>query len=178
MDIQLLPLLPDDPVDYATLRSAVEWAQREVTVYGKVYPQPRLTRWYGEVPYKYSGLSWAPRPMPALIASIRQRVEAASGRPFNSCLCNLYRDGSDCVGYHADDEPLFGGDPIVASVSFGATRTFKLRRNDGTDKREFLLSDGQLLIMGRGIQREWKHSIPKSKKPTGERINLTFRLTV
>jgi alkylated DNA repair dioxygenase AlkB len=126
----------------------------------------------------YSGLTWEPQPLPGLVKRILQRIDVISGHTFNSCLCNLYRDGSDCVGYHADDEPLFGGDPIVASVSFGATRTFKLRRNDGTDKREFFLENGHVLFMGLGIQREWKHSIPKTKKPCGERINLTFRNTV
>ncbi len=164
--------------DYQELRAAIAWAQRSVKVFGQVHPQPRLTRWYGAVPYQYSGLSWEPEPMPAIVDRLRQRVELLAKASFNSALCNLYRDGSDCVGYHADDEPVFGGDPIVASVSFGAARLFKLRRNDGSDKQQFVLGDGTLFIMGRGVQKEWKHSIPKSKKPTGERINLTFRQTV
>ncbi len=176
MNIQLTSL--GMPVDYAELRGVVEWAQRSVTVYGKVHPQPRLTRWYGGVPYGYSGLSWEPSPMPPLVAAVRDRVQEVTREKFNSVLCNLYRDGSDCVGYHADDEPVFGGDPIVASVSFGAARVFKLKKNDGSDKREFVLEDGKLFVMGRGIQRDWKHSIPKSAKPCGERINLTFRQTV
>jgi alkylated DNA repair dioxygenase AlkB len=166
------------PVAYAELRAAIDWAQRSVTVYGKTYPQPRLTRWYGDVPYVYSGLSWEPSPMPPLLVTIRERVELLTRERFNSVLCNLYRNGSDCVGWHADDEPVFGGDPVVASVSFGAPRTFKLRRNDKSEHREYVLEDGSLFVMGRGIQREWQHSIPRTAGSVGERINLTFRLTV
>ena len=166
------------PVDFDELHRAVAWEQRSVTVFGRIYPQPRLTCWYGEVPYVYSGLRWEALPMPPLIDRLRQRVEAMIGEGFNSCLCNRYRDGSDSVGWHADDEPLFGGDPVVASLSFGAPRTFKLRRNDRTAEREFVLHHGSLLVMGRGIQREWQHTLPKTRKPCGERINLTFRQTV
>lgn len=176
MNVKLTSL--GEPVEYDGLRDAITWEQRSVTVFGKTHPQPRLTRWYGNVPYVYSGLTWAPARMPALLDRIRERIESVTHERFNSVLCNLYRGGSDGVGWHADDEPVFGGDPVVASVSFGAARTFKLRRNDGADAREYLLTDGSLLVMGCGIQRDWKHSIPKTAKPVGERINLTFRLTV
>lgn len=170
-----------EPVDFTTLRQAIEWEQRSVTVFGKTHPQPRLTRWYGDVPYVYSGLSWEPAPMPPLVDTIRQKVETIAGERFNSVLCNLYRHGGDSVGWHADDEPIFGGDPIVASVSFGATRTFKVRPNKDRsqhDATSFSLTDGSLLIMGRGIQKHYKHCIPETAQKVGERINLTFRLTV
>jgi len=160
------------------LRGAIEWAQRSVRVFGKVHPQPRLTRWYGEAPYKYSGLMWEPSQMPAIVETICAQVERLTGERFNSVLCNLYRDGSDSVGWHADDEPVFGGDPVVASVTIGAARLFKLRRNDGAASQDVMLGDGSLFVMGRGVQRDWKHSIPKTAKPCGERINLTFRQTV
>ncbi len=175
-NVTLLPLDLDMP--YHEVRGAVDWMQRSVTVYGKVHPQPRLTRWYGDVPYVYSGLKWEAQPMPALIQRIRRRVETLAGVPFNSVLCNLYRDGSDCVGWHADDEPIFGGDPVVASVSFGAPRLFKMRRNDKSESRDIRLKNGDLLIMGKGIQPHWKHSLPRTATPCGERINLTFRLTL
>lgn len=164
-------------VEARELRGAVEWAQRSVRVFGKVHPQPRLTRWYGDVPYKYSGLVWEPSEMPAIVENIRRQVEARIGERFNSVLCNLYRDGSDSVGWHADDEPLFGGDPVVASVSVGAARLFKMRRNDSSATQDILLESGSLFVMGRGVQRDWKHAIPKTTRPCGERINLTFRQT-
>jgi alkylated DNA repair dioxygenase AlkB len=175
-DVRVMPL--GIAISFAELRASIDWAQRSVTVYGKVYPQPRLTRWYGDVPYVYSGLSWEASPMPALLQTIRQHVEALTGETFNSVLCNLYRDGRDSVGFHADDEPIFGGDPIVASVSFGAGRTFAVRANKGKERHSYLLQDGQLLVMGRGVQTGWKHSLLKSAEPVGERINLTYRRTV
>jgi alkylated DNA repair dioxygenase AlkB len=161
--------------DFAELR-ALPFEQHSVTVYGKSYPQPRLTKWYGPIPYPYSGLTLEPAPMPPLIAVIKLCVESVTRTHFNSVLLNLYRDGSDCVGWHSDDEPLFGRDPEVASLSFGATRTFKLRRKDDhRDQRKFSLTHGSLLFMGRGIQQEWQHTLVKTAKPEGERINLTFR---
>jgi alkylated DNA repair dioxygenase AlkB len=165
-------------ITYDDVHSAVDWVQRSVTVYGKTHPQPRLTKWYGEVPYLYSGLTWEPAAMPQVIQTIRTIVEVLTRTNFNSVLCNLYRDGSDCVGWHADDEPIFGGDPVVASVSFGATRTFKLRHNTTKEVQSFELTDKSLFVMGKGIQTDWKHTIPKTTRPVGPRINLTFRQTV
>ncbi len=163
-------------LDFEQLKQSIEFVQRSVVVYGTTYPQPRLTKWYGPVGYAYSGLEWPPAPMPELLQGIQARVETLVGMPFNSVLCNLYRDGSDCVGWHADDEAIFGGDPVVASLSFGATRTFKVRKNDDHSVRQdFELRDGMLLVMGKGVQPGYKHSIPKTKKPVGARINLTFR---
>lgn len=168
----------DLPVDFAEVKGAIAWEQRSVRVYGKLHAQPRLTRWYGDVGYTYSGLPWEAARMPPLVATIRDRVQALTGESFNSVLCNLYRDGRDSVGWHADDEPIFGGDPVVASVSFGAPRLFKLRRNDGTDARDVMLEDRQVLVMHKGTQLAWKHCIPKTAKPCGERINITFRRTI
>lgn len=163
-------------VDYDALNAAIDWQQREVTVFGKTHPQPRLTCWYGPCAYTYSGLTWEARPMPDLIERLRMEcVQRSGGVQFDSVLCNLYRDGSDTVGWHADDEPLFGGDPIVASMSFGATRRFSLKHRETGERRTYALSDGDLLIMGRGVQRDWLHSVPRTKRKIGPRINLTFR---
>lgn len=165
-------------VDFDAIKSAIAWEQRSVTVYGKVHAQPRLTKWYGDAAYTYSNLVWPPAAMPELVAAIKARVETLTGERFNSVLCNLYRDGSDGVGWHADDEPIFGGDPVVASVSFGASRVFKVRPNAGGPAIDFLLGHGQLLVMGRGVQRGFQHSIPKTARAVGARVNLTFRATV
>ncbi len=172
-------VLPFTGVDYVELVQSIDFQQRSVTVFGKTHPQPRLTKWYGAVPYLYSGLEWEACPMPPLVEQIRQRVEGAASERFNSVLCNHYRNGADCVGWHSDDEPLFGGDPIVASLSFGATRTFRLRRKDAHRATHSIdLRDGTLLVMGRGVQRGWDHCVPRTKKPVDGRINLTFRKTV
>lgn len=163
---------------FESLQTAIDWQQRSVMVYGKTYPQPRLTKWYGPVSYLYSGLAWAPAPMPPILEEIRSAIEAQTRARFNSVLCNMYRDGADCVGWHSDDEALFGSDPIVASVSFGATRTFKIRSKDSTEKMDFDLFDKSLLVMGKGVQAAYQHAILRTKKPVGPRINLTYRLTV
>lgn len=175
-DVQLMDF--GRGVEFGVLRSAIEWAQRTVRVYGREHPQPRLTRWYGPCEYVYSGLCWEAKPMPSLVEGLRARVEALTGERFNSVLCNLYRDGSDTVGWHADDEPIFGGDPIVASLSFGAERTFRMRPKAGGPSVGFELFDGSLLVMGRGVQPAWEHTLPRTKRAIGERINLTFRLAL
>jgi alkylated DNA repair dioxygenase AlkB len=181
MNVQLFPSL-GRLFDFAALKSSIDWQQRSVTVYGKTYPQPRLTKWYASVPYEYSGLRWEADSIkhPSLIDEIRLCVEHLALSTFNSVLCNLYRDGQDTVGWHADDEPIFGEDPVVASVSFGATRTFQLRPNKGKSKDivSYELTDGSVFVMGKGVQQTHKHCLPRTTKPVGERINLTFRSTV
>lgn len=172
-------LLGKIPADFEALRQAIAFEQRSVTVYGKTYPQPRLTKWYGFVPYHYSGLTWPACRMPDLLVKLTVKVRELTGGRFNSILCNLYRDGNDGVGWHSDDEPLFGPEPDVGSLSYGAARTFKVRRKDDHKVTQtFQLEDGDLLYMPTGFQREWQHTLTTTKKPVGPRINLTFRRTV
>jgi len=176
MDIRVLPFgsLPVGP-----LRDALPFRQGKVRVFGKEYDQPRLVCWFGPCDYTYSNLTLEAGPFPKVLDDIRARVSQAAGEDFNSVLCNLYRNGNDHVSYHSDDEPIFGGDPIIASLSFGETRKFKLRRKDDHKvKQSLTLTDGSLLIMGRGIQGAWQHSVPKAKLANAPRINLTFRRVV
>lgn len=178
ISVGIIHLKGFDQTPFDSLLEGIEWQQRSVRVYGKTHPQPRLTKWYGPVPYPYSGLSWDAAPMPDQLAKLAQKVSTAAGEAFNSVLCNLYRDGQDTVGWHADDEPLFGSDPIVASLSYGATRTFKLRENGTKSSVSYDLEDGDLIVMGKGMQLGWQHSIPRTARPVGQRINLTFRRCV
>lgn len=167
---------PFQTASFQQVMAAIEFEQRSVTVYGKTHPQPRLTKWYSEAPYTYSNLTWPACPMPPLLDRIRQQLEGRLGMPFNSVLCNLYRDGSDCVGWHSDNEPIFGENPAVASLSFGATRMFKMRhKTDRTNKSDMMMQEGYLLFMGRGVQAEWEHCVPRTKQVVGPRINLTYR---
>ncbi|HLM54443.1 MAG TPA: alpha-ketoglutarate-dependent dioxygenase AlkB, partial [Pseudoxanthomonas sp.] len=95
---------------------------------------------------------------------------------FNSVLANLYRSGRDAMGWHSDDERELGPEPVIASLSLGAARRFVLKsRHDPTLKREFVLPHGSLLVMAGQTQRHYRHCLPRTAKPTGERINLTFR---
>lgn len=167
-----------DPTPFEAVRDAVDWQQKSVTVYGKEHAQPRLTRWYGLVPYTYSNLRWEADPMPSLLVELAAKVGSECSVKFNSVMCNLYRDGKDSVGWHADDEPIFGDAPVVASLSYGGTRKFQLRHNKTREVLNFFLGQGDLLVMGSEVQTSWQHSIPRTSKSVGPRINLTFRKTV
>lgn len=175
VQLYTLPASVEDP------RDLIDWKQRSVVVFGTTHLQPRLTRWYGPTEYTYSHLTWEADPLPEGLQRILREVEALTGHEFNSVLCNLYRDGSDCIGWHSDDEALFGTDPVVASVSFGATRMFKMRtKTEPREKYEVALTDHSLLVMGKGVQELWQHSIPAvgKSKPVGVRVNLTFRKVI
>jgi len=143
------------------------------------YAVPRLLAWYGdpEARYRYSGLEHQPLPWTPLLAEIRTRVQEACGRPFNAVLLNYYRDGNDSMGWHSDDEPELGRDPLIASLNLGGTRRFDLRRKGTTRIGHSLeLGDGSLLVMGGQTQHHWQHQVAKTRKPVAPRINLTFRL--
>ena len=166
----------------AQLTAEVAWEQRAIRMFGRELPQPRLTAWHGDpaARYTYSGLTWEPRPWTPALLDLRQRVAAATGARFNSVLLNYYRDGRDSMGWHADDEPELGPSPVIASLSLGATRRFRLRpiglkagalaQPLGLD-----LPNGSLLLMRGPTQHCWQHALPKTARPTGPRLNLTFR---
>jgi alkylated DNA repair dioxygenase AlkB len=116
-------------------------------------------------------LPWTPE-----LQRIRQRVEELTAHRYNSVLLNLYRDGRDGMGWHADDEPELGREPVIASVSLGATRRFKLRHRRSRIAASALdLAHGDLLLMAGQTQHEYAHAVPKTARPVGERVNLTFR---
>lgn len=162
------------------LLSQTPWAQRHVTVYGQRHPEPRLTAWYGDTEkrYRYSGLTLEPLPWTPTLLQIKTRVDAAADTSFNSMLLNLYRNGRDSNGWHQDNEPELGHNPVIASLSFGAVRRFQLRHkfNKEIPKVELDLPHGSLLMMAGPTQHFWQHQIPKTAKPVAARINLTFRV--
>lgn len=161
------------------LRAELAWRQDEITLYGKTHPIPRLQAWYGKshTTYRYSSLVLKPLPWTATLLDIKRSVEAACGHPFNCVLANLYRHGRDYAAWHSDDEAELGVEPVIASVSFGATRKFRLehKRDRGLERVDLELEHGSLLIMKGRTQDCWKHQLVKTAKPCGERINLTFR---
>ena len=171
---QLALSLGNDEV-LARLIAETAWRSELVTVWGKQYPQPRLTAWHGEAAYAYSGLRLEPLPFTALQQEIREAVEAASGHRFNSVLLNYYRDGRDSMGMHSDNEPELGPEPVIASVSFGAERSFILQHKGSKERVRLALSDGSLLLMAGTLQQHWLHGINKVARPLGPRVNLTFR---
>ena len=163
---------------FAALMAETPWRQERIEVWGKVHDQPRLTSWHGDAltSYTYSGITLATCPWTPLLARMRQDVEAATGFRYNSVLLNLYRDQHDSVGWHSDNERELGGDPVIASLSLGATRSFRLRHRERRHPPVSIsLTDGSLLLMAGETQRNWQHAVPKEVREKGPRINLTFR---
>ena len=154
------------------------WRQDSVRVFGKTYSQPRLTALFGTEgsTYSYSGLTLEALAFPKPLMDLKTAVEQCSGRRYNSCLANLYRDGQDSNGWHADNEKELGPNPCIASISLGAERWFHLKhRNHPQHAYKIALGPGSLLLMEGSMQHHWVHQIPKTRKPIGPRINLTFR---
>ena len=147
-------------------------------MFGKQIPSPRLVAWYGEkeAAYRYSGILHQPNPWLPELLSIKEIIEQKFNLQFNSVLANLYRNKSDSMGYHADNEIELGKNPIIASLSLGVTRKFNLKHKKSKTLHKMTLTNGSLLIMSGDTQNNWYHSVPKQKKATAERINLTFRL--
>lgn len=163
------------------LLDAVDWAQDEITMFGRTIQVPRLSAWYGDpgAAYTYSGIALTPLPwIPELTPAVELAAELALCS-FNSVLINRYRNGRDSVGWHSDDEPELGANPVIASLSLGATRVFRMRRRDNhTVQHRLELNSGDLVVMRGATQRLWAHQVPKTAKPVGERINLTFRTVI
>lgn len=153
------------------------WQQGEIRIFGKFVKTPRLEAFYAEegLNYSYSGQQLIVQEFTPLLLSLKERIETISEASYNSVLINLYRDGSDSNGWHADNEKELGKNPVIASLSLGTERRFDLRHNNNGEKIMLHLSSGSLLIMGGEIQHNWKHQIAKSKRITSPRINLTFR---
>lgn len=162
---------------FAVLRQETPWRQHVITLYGRSIASPRLSAWYGDpgAVYSYSGLRLEPLPWTPTLCGVRERVEALASARFNSVLLNLYRDGQDSMGWHSDDEPELGRNPVIASVSFGAARRFLLQHKKRRLRVELLLEDGDVLVLGGTTQHCWRHHVPKTRQPVGSRINLTFR---
>ena len=168
------------------LVSHLDWAQEHARFGAKVIALPRLTAWYGDVGYAYSGVYHPPSPWPVPLARLRDSLGALAApgsgtgigpqRP-NSVLVNYYRDGTDSMGWHSDDEPSLGYEPTIWSVSLGATRRFVLRHRASGHKVSVDLTHGSLFVMAGACQRCWQHALPKVARPVGPRLNLTFRVT-
>jgi alkylated DNA repair dioxygenase AlkB len=187
---------PEADAAWSALRKGLQWEQREIVIFGRRIAQPRLIAWAGALPYRYSGQTLEPRPAPGMLADLLDRVNEACDGSFNHVLANLYRNGRDSMGMHADDEPELGPSPLVASLSLGVTRrfVFATRRVKGPSKgarpanpdsrsqrRQIALAHGTLLVMGGAFQHHHRHGLPKQARIEPlpgcgpERISLTFR---
>lgn len=162
---------------FHSLYEDTPWQQGEIRIFGKLVKTPRLEAFYAleGLNYSYSGQQLKVHEFTPLLLNLKERIEAISDDSYNSVLINLYRDGSDSNGWHADNEKELGLNPTIASLSLGSERRFDLRHNTSSKKIMLPLNSGSLLIMGGELQHNWKHQIAKSKRITQARINLTFR---
>lgn len=162
---------------FERLLNELDWQQEHIMLYGKSMPIPRLQAWYGDPNsnYAYSGLTMAPQPWLAILTELKMAVEQHCHCRFNAMLANLYRDQSDSVAWHSDDEHELGDEPIIASLSFGDERNFQLKHKVSGEKLNIPLKTGSLLVMSGETQRYWQHCLPKTKRLKNARINLTFR---
>ncbi len=175
--------LPDDAASalQSALLAGVPWETHRIRLFGREAASPRLSCWIGDpgASYRYSGTLFQPRPWPAALLPIRERLAHELGVDFNSVLANLYRDGRDAMGWHGDDERELGRRPVIASLSLGARRRFVFRRRDDPSTRQVLeLPHGSLLVMAGDTQRLYRHALPRTTRPVAARINLTFRRIV
>jgi alkylated DNA repair dioxygenase AlkB len=179
-DVRLAQFCDPDSAQhwFERLQSEVPWEHHRLRLFGRQVDAPRLSCWIGDADaiYTYSGTRFAPQPWTPACAELRDRLNTAYGGQFNSLLCNLYRDGRDSMGWHSDNEAELGRQPCIASLSFGASRRFRLRhRRDPELRLELELPSGSLLLMAGATQRNYRHDLPKTAVATGPRVNLTFR---
>jgi alkylated DNA repair dioxygenase AlkB len=163
---------------FDALRRDILWREETIKLYGQVHKQPRLTALYGDpdTSYRYSGITLESVPWIPALLKIKERIEQVSNASFNSVLLNRYRDGSDSMGWHADDEPELGRNPIIGSVSLGENRALQMKhKSDKSNRRNIPLANGSFLLMQGAVQHHWLHQIAKSRRQMGERINLTYR---
>lgn len=162
------------------LVDTVPWRQDRLTLWGREHLVPRLHQWFGDagLAYSWSGLEMQPLPWIAPLRALRERLRLETGAAFNTALANYYRDGADSVGWHADDEPELGQAPMIASISLGAERDFQLRHRTRKDlpTTTIKLPHGSLLLMSGPTQRHWKHQLPRRRRESSGRVNLTFRI--
>jgi alkylated DNA repair dioxygenase AlkB len=161
--------------NYEKLAEQIIWKQDYITIKDNTVKLPRKTSWYGEKVYRYSGITNIPNEWNEVLLEIKNSIELQLDKKFNSVLCNHYLNGNSSIGWHSDDETELEKDGVIASMSFGETRTFKLRNKETQEIVDIDLYDGDLLVMGGATQTFWEHSIQKTTKEIGPRINLTFR---
>ena len=159
------------------MKSKFPWEKNQIKLFGKTYDVPRTEAYFADpgMSYGYSGKKLTLNPWNKIVLGLKTKIEHQTGHSFNACLANFYRNGNDSNGLHADNEVELGKNPVIASLSFGATRKFRLKHNQTKEVVNYELTNGSLLIMSGECQHYWKHEVPKQKKIQEGRINLTFR---
>ncbi|NNV57200.1 alpha-ketoglutarate-dependent dioxygenase AlkB family protein [Limnovirga soli] len=165
-------IITDTEYFFQQLKEQIEWEHKPIKIMGKEILQPRLTAWYGEKQYNYSGTENLPKPFIKPLLELKEIVEATINKKYNACLLNYYRSGNDSIGWHSDLESQLH--ESIASVSLGVTREFQFKSKETNAITKLFLHDGSILEMGKNVQKLYKHQVPK-RKLDGGRINVTFR---
>lgn len=154
-----------------------DWPDNRYQVGGRCFELPRQQTWHADpgIRYSYSNNLLVARPWTPLLSELRAAIERRLDAKFNAVLVNLYRDGNDYVGWHSDNEREMGDDPLIASLSLGATRAFAYRHKRSGEQDSTQLTAGTLLVMRPSFQHDWQHSVPPAPEVADPRINLTFR---
>ena len=162
---------------FARLHREIPWRPDVIRMFGKIISTSREVAWMGDagLDYTYSGKTKNPLPWTDLVLSLKDEVERETREPFNSCLLNLYHDGSEGMSWHRDNESSIVADSMIACISFGAARPFHFKHLKTRERITTVLEPGSLLTMNGEIQRHWQHALPKSKRVVAPRISLTFR---
>ena len=153
----------------------VDWKQPLLKIMGQTVPTPRLVAFFGTSAYTYSGQTHDKAAIPGYLAGLNELIAGHCTTSFNSILLNKYRNGRDGIGWHSDNEKSLGTNPVIASLSLGATRRFSLRHKQTGERVDLALASGDLLVMNGSLQRQWQHSVPKTRRHCEARISLTFR---
>lgn len=164
-------------VYYQQLFQSLEWKNDEAIIFGKKIITKRKVAWYGNktYPYSYSNTTKLALPWTSELVELKKLVEDTSGESFNSCLVNLYHDGSEGMAYHSDGEKDLKKDGAIASLSLGAERKLSFKHKESKERIDLHLEHGSLLMMMDKTQTHWLHRLPPTKKVNQPRINLTFR---
>lgn len=175
-------ILNEDRIQFYlnTLLNSIEWKNDEAIIYGKHIITKRKVAWYGDADYSYTYSNTTKQALPWTkeLTELKKCVEEITHTSFNSCLLNLYHNGDEGMAWHSDDEKALGKNSTIASLSFGAERKFSLKHKENKETVSLILENGSLLVMKDTTQSNWRHCLPKSKKITRPRINLTFRTMI
>lgn len=158
----------------------LEWKNDQAIIFGKKIITKRKVAWYADRPfeYTYSNVTKIALPWTPALLQLKELAETKTGETYNSCLLNLYHDGSEGMAWHSDGETDLKKNGAIASLSFGAERKFAFKHKASAQKVEILLEHGSLLVMKGVTQTYWLHRLPPTKKISRIRINLTFRTIV
>lgn len=174
------PVIQDPYALFDSLLQEVNWKHDQVKIFGKEITTKRKVAWYGDASfnYSYSGTRKTALPWTKTLSILKKTIEDISQETYNSCLLNLYHDGNEGMTWHHDAEKELQKHGAIASLSLGAERKFSFKHKVNKEKIDIILENGSLLVMKGETQEHWLHCLPKSKKITTPRINLTFRTII